>query len=74
MIVTLNMSSVYLYAQILLIVRIAQTIKESALTTVENEAFDPGYGLNIGVKSEGQQNKTPLRTILHSKTYQVSWC
>lgn len=68
------MSSVDLYAQVLMIVWIARTIKMTALTTVENEALGPGYGLNIGVKSEGQQNKKPLRTILYSKTYQVSWC
>ena len=68
------MRSVYLYAQVFLIVWIARTIRQTAKTTVENEAFGPGYGLNIGVKSEGQQNKKPLRTILYSKTYQVSWC
>lgn len=49
----------------------AQSTKTHASTAVENEAFDPGYGhqVNIGVKSESQQNNKPSRTIIYSKTY-----
>jgi len=64
-------NNVILSALIFLNVGTAQTSTEHASTDVENEAFDPGYGhrVNIGVKSQSQQNNKSLRAILYSKTY-----